>query len=88
MKAVAVIVSCDLTTKEANRIINTCYNQQQLYSVDSAEYYELVKLAILARDIRPGFTAAGFFSVNRVLLFSILSVVITYFIIILQFNKQ
>lgn len=49
--------------------------------------YELIKLALLARDLKPEFTAAGFFVINRITFFTVLSVATTYFIVILQFTN-
>lgn len=72
-----IIISYDLTTREADRLAVICYIKQQ----------DFTELAVLAGNLRTKFTAADFFEINRTTLFSLLSVVTTYFIIILEFRQ-
>lgn len=76
-----------MTTREANRIVPICYEQQLIFPKGFAERHELSKLALVASSLKVEYTAAGFFQINRTTLFSVLSVVTTYFIVILQFRK-
>lgn len=88
IKAVAVIISCDITTSETKKVVKLACRFQETMPIAAPERTELYNLIVLARNINPRYTAADFFNLNRTTLFALLSVTTTYFIIIIQFNLQ
>lgn len=78
--------SCDYVVAEANRTIKVCYEIQE--NLDYNERNELFNLLALVKARNPCYTAAGYIVVNRSTLFTLLSAVTTYFIIIVQFHQQ
>ncbi|KAJ8947254.1 hypothetical protein NQ314_008653 [Rhamnusium bicolor] len=82
-----VIFCCDITIRESNKLLTTCFELEQYLPLDSLESKELKSLIYLIKSQPPAFTAAGFFQVNRATLLSLFSTTTTYYIIIIQFNS-
>lgn len=90
---VVVAVTCDMTTKEAQRTATVCYNL--LLDVpavsnnvqDKILREELILLAQQATHQCPYFSAAGFFNVDYTMLFGLLGTVTSYIIVLIQINK-
>lgn len=87
MKFVAIVFSCDATTREAQNIIGVCYDMQEHFPELSVEREELLRLVDIALHERVHFSAADFFDLNRTTIFGVLSVTATYYIITIQFNQ-
>ncbi|XP_028128691.1 gustatory receptor 68a-like isoform X1 [Diabrotica virgifera virgifera] len=79
--SLAIILSCDKVEKTSKELINTC---TYIYASKGSE--DALMLLNLAKELRPKFTAAGFFEINQRLLPTFLSNLSTYLIIILQFK--
>lgn len=79
--AIVVILSCDRVEKRADDLIRTCVYIQAETGDENARI-----LANLAKDLRPKFSAAGFFEINQRILPTFFSNLSTYLIIILQFK--
>lgn len=78
-------MSCDKATKEFTQIVDVCRTVQQYFPLHSKERNEIFNLLLLVNSKQPLYTAAGYFTVNRSTLFGLLSVITTYFIILVQF---
>ncbi|XP_057665862.1 uncharacterized protein LOC130899724 isoform X2 [Diorhabda carinulata] len=81
MFSVIVILSCDRVEKKAEELIKTC-----IYIQASTGDENALALANLVKELRPKFSAAGFFDINQRILPSFFSNLSTYLIIILQFK--
>lgn len=88
MKFIAIVVSCDITTREAQSIISACYDTQELLPPLSSRRNELLRLVDIVQREPVYFTAADFFNLNRSTIFGVLSVTATYYIITIQFNQD
>lgn len=88
IKCSIVIICCDITTREAGKLIDICYTIEEDFPSSSAERKEVLKLVRLGRYKNPCFSAAGFFNIDRKTFFGFLNVTTTYFIIIIQFNQS
>lgn len=78
-------MSCDAVEKSGEKFITTCYVLQTGLG-RSLLRTELLYLAHYAENLKPKFSAAGFYQVNQLILAGIFSVVTTYAIISIQFN--
>lgn len=76
-----MIYSFDVVEKSADNLITTCKYMQTINDDDI-----IIVLKNFAQQLRPNFTAAGFFSINQRLIPDFLSTVSTYVIIIVQFK--
>uniref|UniRef100_A0A6P7G3H0 Gustatory receptor 2a n=1 Tax=Diabrotica virgifera virgifera TaxID=50390 RepID=A0A6P7G3H0_DIAVI len=82
---VVLVMACDAVESSGNQIIKTCHIlSETLQDADHKEH--LLLLAKYAQHWRPVFSAAGFYDVNQSCLSSIFSAVVTYLVIIIQFN--
>lgn len=85
-KLMLFIVACDAASTEANKVIVLCNDFQEVLPLPSAVRSEALTLIKTVEDNAIAFTAANFFSINRVTFFNILSIMTTYVIVIIQFN--
>ncbi|KAG5878405.1 hypothetical protein JTB14_029678 [Gonioctena quinquepunctata] len=78
-------MACDSVEQSGKQIIKTCFilheSSENLLVRD-----QLMILATYAKQWKPTFTAGGFFDVNQSCISSIFSAIITYLVIIIQFN--
>lgn len=79
-------MSCDVIEKSSTKTIKICYNYYDGSSKDDVIYDDLFAVAKFLEGIKPVFTAAGFYSINRGTIVKVFSALTTYMIIILQFN--
>lgn len=82
----ALIISCDYAANEANNVIKVCYKVQE--NLNSARKEEVFNFLALIDANKPCYTAAGYFELDRSILFTFLSTATTYFIIVVQFNNN
>lgn len=87
MKFVAIVISCDITSREAHKIIGACLDMQELFPRLSIERKELLRLVDIVQHEPVYFSAADFFNLNRATIFSVIGVTATYYIITIQFNQ-
>ncbi|CAH2004723.1 unnamed protein product [Acanthoscelides obtectus] len=82
---IMTIMSFDAIERSGAAVINTCY---LLHSRAASENVmeHLRNLTVYTERWRPTFTAAGFYTVNRSCIPSIFSSLVTYLVIIIQFN--
>uniref|UniRef100_A0A6P7GIQ0 Gustatory receptor n=1 Tax=Diabrotica virgifera virgifera TaxID=50390 RepID=A0A6P7GIQ0_DIAVI len=79
--SIIVIMSCEKVEKKAAEFIQTCV---YIHATTGDEH--AATLVNLAKELRPKFSAAGFFDINQRLLPIFFSNLSTYLIIILQFK--
>lgn len=78
----------DQTIKEAQRSVSICYALEENVNVGVEDKRKLLELAEMIKLRPPCITAAGFFVVDRRVLFTILNITTTYFIVIIQFHTK
>lgn len=84
--ATAVIVMCsDGIELNGKEIVNTCHLYRNHKRISREK--EMTALVIYLTELTPQLSAAGFFRINQKMLSTIFSAVITYLIVIIQFNK-
>lgn len=88
IEVVALVMSCDGVLAEVNHTIDICDHLQEQLFDHFKEREEIFKLIVLTKTKYPLYTAANYFVISRSLLFSLLSVTTTYFIIVVQFNSK
>nr|APC94333.1 gustatory receptor 3 [Pyrrhalta aenescens] len=82
---IVLAMACDAVEKSGKRVIKTCYLFVEELK-DAAKKEQLRLLARYAEQWCPVFSAAGFYDINQSCLTSIFSAILTYFVIIIQFN--
>uniref|UniRef100_A0A6P7F9U5 Gustatory receptor n=1 Tax=Diabrotica virgifera virgifera TaxID=50390 RepID=A0A6P7F9U5_DIAVI len=83
-----ITFSCDLTTKEAQKIPQRCLKMEKKLIVTPEELAALRSFENRALVHVPKFTAAGFFEINRVTLLTFISNLATYFVVLMQLNSM
>ncbi|XP_030747380.1 uncharacterized protein LOC115875929 [Sitophilus oryzae] len=80
-----VVMACDAVVKSGKKISKMCFMLHE--QTDNNELKEaFLKLAVYTQGLCPYFSAAGFWYVEQEVLSTLFSSVITYLIIIIQFN--
>lgn len=85
-----IVMSCDAVEKSGRNFTTRCYLLQEGMK-KSKTRDELVHLGKFSKQLNPVFSAAGFFTVNQLILSGLFSTATTYSIICIQFdleNKQ
>lgn len=77
----------DSTFQEAETFVNICCKTQELIQ-DSEEADTLIKLTSYAEHFKKEFSAAGFFYIEKRIIFSIIQHGATYLIVAVQFNGR
>ncbi|XP_050498885.1 uncharacterized protein LOC126879719 [Diabrotica virgifera virgifera] len=78
-------MSCDKVEMNARDFCTTCdLLQGEMDKCDLRE--ELISLGYLTNQLQPKCSAAGFFTVNQLILGGLFSSVISYLIVSIQFN--
>ncbi|CAH1155007.1 unnamed protein product [Phaedon cochleariae] len=85
--SVSIVMSCDRLEKIGQNMVTTCYLYRNIFEKTTVTN-EFVSLAEYTNNMIPTFSAAGFFQVNQQLMSTLISAIITYFIIIIQFNLR
>ncbi|XP_030749739.1 uncharacterized protein LOC115877631 [Sitophilus oryzae] len=80
-----ILVMCDKIRTEAKKLMTTAYYIEDCLSIYSKPYTELQAFMKKVSSTKFEFTAAGFFTIHRHVMFSILGNVATYFILLEQF---
>lgn len=78
------IMACESVERSAKEIISTAYSIHE----DTEDYQlkdQLLLLVKCMRQWRPAFSAGGFFNVNQKTLPALLSAIVTYLVIVIQF---
>ncbi|EFA01378.1 gustatory receptor 29 [Tribolium castaneum] len=78
----AIILKCDHVTREAKAILKLCQNLK-----NTRRNEMLDKFFVITSDVLPTFSAAGFFTIRKSTIFSILSTISTFGIVVLQFKS-
>lgn len=78
-------MSCDAVGKSQRRIIRTCYVLSFRTKNENLKQ-QYFQLAQYAEELKPNFSAAGFYNINQNTLSSVFSITVTYLVIIIQFN--
>lgn len=78
-------MSCDALENSGKKVINTCYILHE--GTDSRLVKDhLLQMAEYAEKWRPTLSAAGFYNINQSTLSAVFEAIITYLVIIIQFN--
>lgn len=80
------MLSLDSVQKSSKKTIRICYSYHGCSKYEDARC-NLFEMAKYLEMIRPHFTAADFYNINRGTIVSLFSGLTAYFIVILQFNK-
>ncbi|KAJ3648136.1 hypothetical protein Zmor_019959 [Zophobas morio] len=75
-------------TQEGKRFVDLCYKLQEEAPEGSCEGKSLLKWANISQRYVPDFSAAGFFDIDKSLIFAFAGNVATYFIITIQLNES
>lgn len=92
--AIAIVVTCDRTKRDAQRIATVCYKLLLGFPPICSSMQErilkkeLILLAQRATHQCPYISAAGFFNVDYSIVFSFLGTITSYIIVLIQINKQ
>ncbi|XP_018566104.1 gustatory and pheromone receptor 39a-like [Anoplophora glabripennis] len=85
LSLIVLIISCDGLEASGKKVIKTCYIMHE--STESRLVKDhLLQMAQYAEQWRPTLSAAGFYNVNQSTLSAIFEAIITYLVIIIQFN--
>nr|UTN00874.1 gustatory receptor [Semanotus bifasciatus] len=82
---VVVIMCCNSVEVSGEKVAKTCLSLQNLAKSKRAEE-QLLQFAQYAEEWKPIFSAAGFYHVNQLTLTSIFKTIITYLVILIQFD--
>ena len=74
------------THKESRKFIGLLYTMQDYFEEGSMEIGALNRLVSYSKNFAPKFNGAGFFSINRAIIFSLLANVGTYVVIMFQID--
>ena len=74
--------------QEGRRFVDLFGKLQEEVAEGSCEAKSLSKWATISQQYVPDFSAAGFFSINKTLIFTVVGNVATYFIITIQLNES
>ncbi|KAJ8947251.1 hypothetical protein NQ314_008650 [Rhamnusium bicolor] len=85
ISTIAIVMSCDGVEESGKKIVKTCFLYQEVLEKPWLKQ-DLILFAKFTKQLAPKFSAAGFFQINQSVLSTLFSAVITYLIIILQFN--
>nr|CAI5822350.1 unnamed protein product [Callosobruchus analis] len=80
-------MSFDAIERSGLMVINTCYLLHSRAASDGVKE-RLHTLIVYMEKWRPTFSAAGFYTVNRTCISSIFSSLVTYLVIVIQFNSM
>ncbi|KAJ3648106.1 hypothetical protein Zmor_019940 [Zophobas morio] len=83
---VMIIFPIDSATQEARKFIDLCHKLQEKFQKGEDEIF--TKVINSCKHFHREFTAAGYFDINRALIFCILANVATYYIITIQLNES
>jgi hypothetical protein len=81
-------MSCDGAASASKDTSLVCYKLQSACPDESKERRELLRFAEEANVNSAKFTAADCFTIDRSVVFGVVSTTATYFIIMIQFNFQ
>ena len=74
------------THKESRKFIGLLYKMQDYFEEGSMEMGALNRLISYSKNFAPKFNGAGFFSINRAIIFSVLANVGMYVVIMFQID--
>lgn len=78
--------ACHAVEEEARHVTLACYRFLEEVRIDTIVQNDLFVLALFTENCVPKFTAAGFFSISRHTILSLLGTILTYTIILVQFK--
>lgn len=76
---------CDVVENQGKRIMKSCYLLHESCEEENIQK-QLLTFAMYAEKWRPVFTAGGFYDINRTCLATIFTSIMTYLVIIFQFE--
>ncbi|KAJ3648105.1 hypothetical protein Zmor_019939 [Zophobas morio] len=85
---VMIIFPIDSATQEARKFIDLCHTLQEKFQKGPREDEILTKIINSSKHFYREFTAAGYFNINKSMIFCILANVATYYIITIQLNES
>ncbi|KAJ3647934.1 hypothetical protein Zmor_019779 [Zophobas morio] len=85
---VNVFSNMDSTVRQAEKFIHYCYKLQDDFQNGSKEGRDLIHLSQSSERFVPKFSAAGYFTIKKSVILSLLGNVATYLIIFIQLNES
>ncbi|RZC41944.1 gustatory receptor [Asbolus verrucosus] len=83
------IFLCDLVTYEVEKIFSVTYSLEKYFICENKKgSEELQKFIDVLKDNIPSFSAARFFAINRTTIFGIFNAIITFLIVLIQFETN
>nr|XP_023029152.1 uncharacterized protein LOC111517292 [Leptinotarsa decemlineata] len=82
---ISMVLSCDALERIGKEITNTCY-ELHLRSINVKMKKKLLHLAKYSNQMRPIFSAAGFFDINQCVLNAIFATIMNFSVTLIQFN--
>ncbi|CAH1101398.1 unnamed protein product [Psylliodes chrysocephalus] len=81
-----IILSCNSTINQGKHLIRTAYAMEECFGMHSNIRLELLEIAKLAEHYLPRYSLLGFFHINKSTVISLLSILSTYMLVVIQFN--
>ena len=81
-----IVLPIHATQKESRKFIQLLYKMQDCFEERSVEIDALTRIISYSKIFTPKFNAAGFFSIDRAIIFSLLANVGTYVVIMFQID--
>jgi gustatory receptor len=86
---VSTILLCDQILKQSDQVLALAWKLEVSAAKWNSQQYRQVQIFIEFLECnRPKFTAAGFFSIDRSILFKVLNCAITFVLILIQFKEK
>ncbi|KAG5874218.1 hypothetical protein JTB14_019193 [Gonioctena quinquepunctata] len=84
--SILVIIGCDWTKNEAQKMVSLCFKCQKSYPFFSKERKEFENLTFEFISNKIVFNAAGFFEIDIGTIPALLETAVSYFLVLIQFN--
>ena len=84
----SVVLVINSTMQESRQFIDLLYKTQEEFADKSEEMEVLKRLVSYSKNFMREFSAAGYFSLDRGIIFSVLGNVATYLVIVIQVNEN
>lgn len=82
-----IVISCDRLSLKQSELLATCQKVERSLQYASIERKAMLRMIKLMYSRSVSFNVGGAFQVDRKIIFGVLSVVITYLILLVQFKS-
>ncbi|CAH1101397.1 unnamed protein product [Psylliodes chrysocephalus] len=84
--AACTILSCNCTVNKGKHILHTAYAMEECFGMNSIIRLKLLEIAELAEHYLPRYSVLGLFDINKSTIISLISILSTYMLVVIQFN--